>query len=319
MAGLNFQTQTIINSNLDPDSGKELLSKGGDSDESYVKILRDFIFYKNKEGYGRVLSISKRPGYNFKKCEATIDFLALIKKLGNQTSRSYFRLDVYLGIEGAEPYIYSTPWVQKGMPFWIEFAVDPFTLNGGDSDATNKKTAKAIADDIAATIKKDHLFQCDKDLMEVKVDANGVMTLTGATEYQRFRKIVVSKYDELEDDSQVVATLGDTSKIVVLKQAGLNSFGTYSQIVKDLRLPTAANTQWSHIRKVETPIVGAIYDQYIINYCAPATNDGLQAVGQKMDSMTTHVFWIKHEVASAFDTAFATLGSITDNTNSKAA
>ena len=56
-------------------------------------------------------------------------------------------------------------------------------------------------------------------------------------------------------------------------------FGTYSQIVKDLRLPTVENTNWLHLRKAETPIVGAVYDQYIIEYCAPANNRPLGAVG----------------------------------------
>nr|DAF44508.1 MAG TPA: hypothetical protein [Podoviridae sp. ct8Lf7] len=33
-----------------------------------------------------------------------------------------------------------------------------------------------------------------------------------------------------------------------MNERGENAFGTYSQIVKDLRLPTAANYQWTHIR-----------------------------------------------------------------------
>ena len=70
-------------------------------------------------------------------------------------------------------------------------------------------------------------------------------------------------------------------------------------------MPTAANYQWTHIRQVETPIVGAIYDQYIIEYAAPATNDGMQCVGQRLESTTTHVFWVKHDDAliTAWETA----------------
>ena len=43
MAGLNFQTQTIINSNLDPDSGKELFKVA----ENALRIKRDFVFAKD--------------------------------------------------------------------------------------------------------------------------------------------------------------------------------------------------------------------------------------------------------------------------------
>ena len=62
-----------------------------------------------------------------------------------------------------------------------------------------------------------------------------------------------------------------------------------------MRLPTAANYQWTHIRQAETPVVGGIYNQYIIEYCAPATNEGTQFVGHRGLSHTTHVFWVKND------------------------
>ena len=98
-----------------------------------------------------------------------------------------------------------------------------------------------------------------------------------------------------DDYSEKVAELGDGNITIV--ERGENAFGTYSQITKDLRLPTAANWQPYHIRKVETPIVGAIYNQYIIEYVAPATNEGLGAVGQRLESTTTHVFWVKNDTS----------------------
>lgn len=131
--GLNFQTQTIINSNLDPDSSK-LNGKGTDNTYLFksgktnidgvevdaLKIKRDFVFVKDC-----VKAIRKRAGYNAVMCKATIDFAdsALLAALKAGGAKTYCRLDIYLGVEGAEPYIYSTPWVQKGMPFWIEFTV----------------------------------------------------------------------------------------------------------------------------------------------------------------------------------------------------
>jgi len=115
-----------------------------------------------------------------------------------------------------------------------------------------------------------------------------------------------------DDYSDEVAELGDSN--IVLKERGENAFGTYSQIVKDLRLPTAANWQPLHIRKVETPIIDAIYNQYIIEYVAPASNDGLACVGQKLESTTTHVFWVKNDSAliSEWETALAVVGTVED-------
>lgn len=312
--GLNFQTQTIINSNLDPDSSK-LNGKGTDNTYLFksgktnidgvevdaLKIKRDFVFVK-----GCVKAIRKRAGYNSVPCKATIDFsdatLSAALKAGG--AKTYCRLDIYLGVEGAEPYIYSTPWVQKGMPFWIEF-----TVKEADEAAT-------IAKNVADMLKKNHVFLCDKDLINVSV--NGAkLVLEGATEYQRFRKIEISTFDAYDDYAEKVAELDpkdEDATDITLDERGKNSFGTYSQIIKDLRLPTAANYQWTHIRQVETPIVGAIYNQYIVEYEAPASNDGLHAVGQRMTSHTTHVFWVKNDTAlvNEWETALATLGPIID-------
>ena len=278
MAGLNFQTQTIINSNLDPDSGKDVkLFKAANG---VLRIKRDFDFYKDKEGYGKVCAIRKRAGYDATLCKATVDFTELESKLAPAEGVTYARFDLYLGVEGAEPFIYSTPWVQKGMPFWVEF-----TVKAGEN-------ATDIANNVAKLIKTNHIFLQDKDLINLKVEGTKLV-LEGATEYQRFRQIVISKFALTDDYSDEVAKLGDAN--IVLSERGKNAFGTYTQIVKDLRLHTAANWQPLHIRKVETPIVGAIYNQYIIEYVAPATNEGLGAVGQKLESTTTHVFWVKND------------------------
>ena len=312
--GLNFQTQTIINSNLDPDSSK-LNGKGTDNTYLFkkdktnidgvevdaLKIKRDFVFVKDC-----VKAIRKRAGYNAVMCKATIDFAdsALLAALKAGGAKTYCRLDIYLGVEGAEPYIYSTPWVQKGMPFWIEF-----TVKEADEAAT-------IAKNVADMLKKNHVFLCDKDLINVSVSGSKLI-LEGATEYQRFRKIEISTFGAYDDYANKVAELDPTKTAatdIKLDERGKNSFGTYSQIIKDLRLPTAANYQWTHIRQVETPIVGAIYNQYIVECEAPATNDGLHAVGQRMTSHTVHVFWVKNDsdLISAWETALGTVGIVVD-------
>ena len=319
--GLNFQTQTIINSNLDPDSSKlngegTYLFKSGKTNIDGVevdalKIKRDFVFVKDY-----VKAIRKRAGHNAVMCRATIDFAdsALLAALKAGGAKTYCRLDIYLGVEGAEPYIYSTPWVQKGMPFWIEFTVKGTEGTEGTEGADKADEAATIAKNVADMLKKNHVFLCDKDLINVSVSGSK-LTLEGATEYQRFRKIEISTFDAYDDYANKVAELDPTKTAATdinLDERGKNSFGTYSQIIKDLRLPTAANYQWTHIRQVETPIVGAIYNQYIVEYEAPATNDGLHAVGQRMTSHTVHVFWVKNDsdLISAWETALGTVGTV---------
>ena len=300
MAGLNFQTQTIINSNLDPDSsnkGKEV--KLFENKENALRIKRDFVFAKDDER-GKVLAIRKRAGYDAVACKATIDFSKITEiQPSKEEPKKYCRLDIYLGVEGAEPYIYSTPWVQKGMPFWVEFTV---------TKANKDKIAEVVAD----MIKKNHLFLVDKDLLYVEANGNQ-LTLIGATEYQRFRNVEVRTFAVTDDYAELAAELGNEAPIK-LEERGKNAFGTYSQIVKDLRLPTAANYQWTHIRQVETPIIGSIYNQYIIEYCAPSTNEGLGAVGARLESHTTHVFWVKNdeELIGEWEAALSLVGTIED-------
>ena len=297
MAGLNFQTQTIINSNLDPDSGKGVkLFKAANG---VLRIKRDFDFYKNKDGYGKICAIRKRAGYNATLCKATVDFSKLTTALVPTEGVTYARFDIYLGVEGAEPFIYATPWVQKGMPFWVEF-----TVKAGEN-------ATDIANNVAKLIKTNHIFLHDKDLINLTVTGS-ILTLEGATEYQRFRNIEINKFSMKDDYSEKVAELGDGN--ITIAERGKNAFGTYSQITKDLRLPTAANWQPYHIRKVETPIVGAIYNQYIIEYVAPASNEGLGAVGQKLESTTTHVFWVKNDTSliNEWEDALKIVGTIID-------
>lgn len=308
MAGLNFQTQTIINSNLDPDSGKGVVlfeskrEKVDGVEKDIVRVKRDFLFVK-----GNVDCIRRRKGYEAELCKATIDFTKLTSVVPTDHAVNYLRLDIYLGVEGAEPYIYSTPWYHKGKPFWVEFLAKK-----GDS-------AKALADRLEKTIKSNHVFQVDKDLIKVTNNNAGLLTLEGATEYQRFRKVTLNIFEADADYADLVTELNPNEIVaadpITLVKFGKNAFGTYSQIVKDLRLPTAANYQWLATRKVEIPIVGAVYNQYIIEYHAPANSHPLSVVGGRLDSHTTHVFWVKNdtELVTAWENALKTLGDIVDS------
>lgn len=302
--GLNFQTCTIINKNVDVDSNvKEnvLFEAKGNT----LKIKRDFTFDK-----ANVLAIRKTEGHKATACEAVIDFQKVLADLTFEAGEKnkYCRLDIYLGIEGAEPFIYSTPWVQKGLPFWVEF-----TVKKPAGSSMTLEEATAVAKDVADAIKKNNLFVIDKDLMTVSL-SGAKMTLTGNTEYQRFRNIAIHTFTSTDDYTEVLAELvkikdGNVASTEAIYESvrGTNSFGTYTHIVKDLRLPTAANYQWTHIRQSETPIVGAIYDQYIIEYCAPASNHGFQAVGERLNSHTTHVFWVNKDVVGKWEEALAAI------------
>ena len=241
-----------------------------------------------------VESISKAKGHDYKLCKATID----LSKVSFGTAK-VARLYIYVGLEGSEESIYANDWYRKGMPLSVSFAV------GAAADM-----AQAIAD----TVKTFNVFTKVKKVLDVKASGT-VLTIEGTHEYQRLNKIAILVEDvdsKLGEEKAIVEwTLRDaryhageaegalgaeayaTKTGVTLVEAGVNGFGTYSQLVKDLRLPTAANNNWLSVHKNEMPVVGALYTQYIINYYAPSTaNPSFTAVGNRSMSETTHVFWV---------------------------
>ena len=73
---------------------------------------------------------------------------------------------------------------------------------------------------------------------------------------------------------------------------GVNGFGTYEQLLKDLRLPTMENFRWTSLNKSEMPIPGNKYVQYTIHQISCRGVLGGSAVGEVTHSKTTHVFFV---------------------------
>ena len=241
-----------------------------------------------------VESIRKNVATPVEICEATVDLSAV-----NFGDATVARLYIYVGLEGSEESIYANDWYRKGMPLSVSFAVS--------EDAS--VMAKAIED----TVNTFNVFTKVKKVLDVK--ANGsVVTIKGTHEHQRLQKIavLVENTDSILGEEKAVVEFEkgrkDAADVVTIVKPGVNGFGTYSQLVKDLRLPTAANTNWLSTRKDEMPVVGALYTQYIINYYAPsAANPSFTAVGNRSMSETTHVFWVREDLVPDWEAILATI------------
>ena len=253
-----------------------------------------------------VESIRKANGYKIALCEASLDLEKVKEAVGNaQVARLY----IYVGLEGSEESIYANDWYRKGMPLSVSFAV------GEAADM-----AKAIVD----TVKKFNVFTKVKKVLDVTAEG-AVLTIKGTHEYQRLQKIAIlvddggvlreektvlswdlseARYAATEEGMGADVYVAQTG--VTLINPGVNGFGTYSQLLKDLRLPTANHNHWLSVQKDEMPIVGAVYTQYIINYCAPSTaNPSFTAVGNRSMSKTTHVFWVREDLIEDWEKALA--------------
>lgn len=237
-----------------------------------------------------VESIRVAEGHDYELCEATLSLSAVktaIDAIAADKRPTVARLYIYVGLEGSEESIYANDWYRKGMPLSVSFTV---------ASATEMATA------IVNTVKDFNAFTKGKKLLDVTHDGSGNLTIKGTHEHQRLQKIAVLVEDVnsvMHEETAVVEYVANrkTDSAVSGIKTGVNGFGTYSQLVKDLSLPTAANTHWTSVTKDYRPVIGAIYDQYIITYYAPSTsNPSFTAVGNRSMSETTHVFWVKHEL-----------------------
>ena len=248
-----------------------------------------------------VESIRKAEGHEYELCEAQLDLSAVktaIDALAADKKPTVARLYIYVGLEGSEESIYANDWYRKGMPLSVSFAV---------SDAADMATA------IVNTVDKFNVFTKVKKVLDVTADGT-VLTIKGTHEHQRLQKIDILVGDgEIIGEERSLLHAWELSEYryeagkdaeakyeaktgVKLVRAGVNGFGTYSQLTKDLRLPTAAHTHWTSVTKEDRPIVGEVYTQYIISYYAPSTaNPSFTAVGNRSMSETTHVFWVKQD------------------------
>ena len=232
-----------------------------------------------------VESIRKAEGHDYKLCEATID-LSKVEFTQNDTVA---RLYIYVGLEGSEESIYANDWYRKGMPLSVSFAVN--------TDAT--KMAEAIVD----AVNTFNIFTKVKKVLDVTAEGS-VLTIKGTHEHQRLQKIAIFKEVANNLFGEEVAIISyekgrtelPAGSAITIVEDGVNGFGTYSQLLKDLRLPTAVHNHWLSVQKDEMPVVGAVYTQYIINYYAPSSaNPSFTAVGNRSMSETTHVFWVKND------------------------
>ena len=62
------------------------------------------------------------------------------------------------------------------------------------------------------------------------------------------------------------------------------------------------------MNKMEMPIVGAKYTQYVLEYEVERGVMGLGSAGALVTARTTHVFFVKFDLVSSFDSVLTSIG-----------
>lgn len=292
-----FTTTNVINSDKDLTTGKALYEVKNDT--LVVKRVANF----KKEN---IAAIYKAVAVDPENAKVTIDLTGV-----SATAGDVLRLSIYVGLsQASQDSRYSNDMIYKGKPFSVDFVW--------------QDTAANSAKKLVETIKKYSLLVYGEKLLTAS-NSGAFITIEATNEYQRFKRVDLEKFEKTPDEYPysgkytVIKSLSNLASKTRTELngttegffAGKEGFGTYSFLLHNLRLPTSARTRAFGINQDETPIVGAKYNQYTIHYCANRGVLGLNAVGDTVKSVTTHVFYVNSDLASAFEALLGQVGSIT--------
>lgn len=273
-----YTNTIVLNSLKDVTTGLDKIVKGSDNIE--VRRVNKFLKSNVSAMYKRAASDPV-----IGKAEFTI----------TNPGAGIYRLKLYIRLSGSQNSYYSNDFVFKGKPFVYEFKI-----------ASNSTTATDVAKEIKRVIDKIQAFYGDK-YIKTEVSSNK-LTIHGVDEYQLFTEAKIQKLNTAANNPLTNEVFEDVIEGKITKS--VEGFGTYTHILKDLRLPTIEARKFEAVNQEELPVPGAKYNQYIIEYKVDRGLFGGAAVGQQVTSKTTHVFYVLDSLATEFETALKVLGTI---------
>lgn len=311
-----FTTTNVLNSLKDLTTGKDLIVTQKLNKEGELEDLKDEIIIKRIGNFKKanVESIHHTAGSEAELAAVCMDLTNVV------TKDKKYRLNMYIGLtQGSADSRYANDLYHKGKAFSIDF----------DGLATAAETVAKLADVLK---KYDILVYGDKQLNVYSSGA--LLALEAVNEYQRFVRVNIeelnaSAYFEM-GDYKVVKSLDDLKSVkeknmanhdAVIKDGkpvaeglfvGKEGFGTYSYLLHNLRLPTTTRSGAFAWNKEESPVPGVVYDEYVIRYCANRGELGMNAVGDTVKSVTTHVIYVPSALSETVKTALGKIGTVTD-------
>ena len=293
----NYSVTSVINENKDYTTGLPLFEglvgeaqADGTVLEDRLKIRRGLEFKKSnvQAVYHRGYRAAVNPEY-----KVALDTVA--------ATPGIYRISLYVTLSGSQDERYANTRVLKGKPIFVEFEV-----------TAKENTAALVADKVVAITKKYLQMVYEDKIINIVKDSTTGIIIKGISGEQRFSKVALEKWENNDWTTLDESINGVAGTKITVTAIGDNGFGTYRNIIKDLRLPTAANTRWTHIAQDETPVLGGMYDQYTIVYCVHRGVLGSDAVGNDVTSTTEHVFYVKSDVKVDWEAALAKLGTVTE-------
>lgn len=280
----DYTHEVIINSNVGSFSGARI---GTYEDEALgVKHL----VIERGGDYRADLIFPRGEGVVFKTpaVQGTLATLTVTAP-GSLTAGDVFQFSVFVKLlDPAALSEYAYPnWASFGKPLVVGFT--------HKSDGT-------FADELMAAL-KDAIPYNNKFVTVAKSGTSVVLTASMyGMEFEgaKLEKLVEGTCDGCAFDSYELVDDQYTATATVVP------FGTGDKLIENYRFPTYGNRRYAALNSDEAPIPGALYTMYSFAYDSPRPGfGGLSGVGQKVDAVTRHIYWVKSDIVSAFDAALS--------------
>lgn len=140
----------------------------------------------------------------------------------------------------------------------------------------------------------------------VKLEKSGsAVKLTAKDFYMVFDGVEFAKYDECGEGCKPEAGYKDLGESIFAITKNVEPFATGEWILENLRLPSSQNLRFGTVND-EMPVAGQLYTQFTFAYTSPRPGfGGLSGVGQRVEAVTNHVFYVPSDEADAFAAALA--------------
>lgn len=239
---------------------------------------------------------------------ATNETLTVKMPAADTKDEKVYRLMITTSQEGITSPIYADAQLRHKKPFFYEIIVP---ANMTEQDMA-EKFIKSITNEMAQT---------DFNFFTAALSGTDSITLTADDCYTRFQTIQIASiehqtgnYTGFEDYKVLVDWKRADGKkgSVTAFTAGTEGAGTVARLIKNLRVPTDANTDPFAADNGGRPVPGGKYNQFVFEYVTERRNIGGQVMGALDKSITTHVIF----AAGGNDNS--TIPTKTDNTVSGA-
>ena len=183
-----------------------------------------------------------------------------------------YRIGVQITVNGYTDGQFARDRVTYGKPFYVE--IIPTTTTNSDAatlfaNAWNTSFSNYVNFPLATTSGADLIF-----------------TSVG-NPYIQFKEITLVSINIISGiETPITATVSAGT-------AGVPAFGTYTDMVRNHRLPTLDNYRKFGLNTEELPDPSSTYDQYSFQYFAERGPMGQSIVAEEGASLTTHIFWVK--------------------------